>query len=68
MLVRNKVVSVNFSIAMDASTINSTTFGYKTSRKHSVRNSFVSGTTAKFVPATVLAANTTLYTATPIQE
>ncbi|CAM3104076.1 ice-binding family protein [Flavobacterium frigoris] len=60
---RNKVVSVDFSIAMDASTINSTTFTVKQAGTTVLGAVSYSGTTAKFVPATVLAANT-LYTAT----
>lgn len=60
---RNKVVSVNFSIAMDASTINTTTFTVKQAGTPVLGTVSYSGTTAKFVPATVLAAST-LYTAT----
>ncbi|HEY4618148.1 MAG TPA: ice-binding family protein [Flavobacterium sp.] len=60
---RNKVVSVNFSVAMDASSINSTTFTVKQAGIAVLGTVSYSGTTAKFVPATVLAANT-LYTAT----
>lgn len=60
---RNKVVSANFSIAMDASTINTTTFTVKQAGTPVLGTVSYSGTTATFVPATVLAANT-LYTAT----
>lgn len=60
---RNKVVSVNFSIPMDGSTINSTTFTLKQAGTAVSGTVSYSGTSAKFVPSTVLAANT-LYTAT----
>lgn len=60
---RNKVVSVNFSIPMDASSITTTTFTVKQGETKVLGTVSYSGTTAKFVPATVLAANT-LYKAT----
>jgi hypothetical protein len=60
---RNKVVSVNFNIQMDASSINATTFTLKQGTTTVGGTVSYSGTTAKFVPSTVLAANT-LYTAT----
>ena len=60
---RNKVISVNFSGQMDASTINTTTFTLKQAGTPVLGTVSYSGTTAQFVPLTVLAANT-LYTAT----
>lgn len=60
---RNKVVSVNFNIQMDASSINTTTFTLKQGTSTVGGTVSYSGTTAKFVPSTALAANT-LYTAT----
>ena len=59
---RNKVVSVNFSSEMDVSTINTTTFTLKQAGTPVLGTVSYSGTTAKFVPLTVLAANT-VYTA-----
>ncbi|SDG78108.1 Ig-like domain-containing protein [Flavobacterium omnivorum] len=60
---RNKVVSVNFSVQMDASSINTTTFTLKQGGNPVLGTVSYSGTTAQFVPFTVLSANT-LYTAT----
>ncbi|WP_366187356.1 ice-binding family protein [Flavobacterium ovatum] len=59
---RNKVVSVKFSSEMDVSSINTTTFTLKQAGTPVLGSVSYSGTTAKFVPLTVLAANT-VYTA-----
>lgn len=62
---RNKVITVNFSKEMDASSINTTTFTVKQAGITTVLAGTVSysGTTAKFTPSTVLAA-TAIYTVT----
>jgi hypothetical protein len=60
---RNKVITVNFSTEMDASSINTSTFTVKQAGVAVAGAVSYSGTTATFVPAAVLAANT-LYTAT----
>lgn len=60
---RNKVITVTFSTAMDASTINNTTFTLKQSGITVLGTVSYTGTIASFTPSTVLAANT-LYTAT----
>ena len=60
---RNKVITVNFSKEMDASSINTSTFTLKQAGVAVSGTVSYSGTTATFVPAAVLAANT-LYTAT----
>jgi hypothetical protein len=60
---RNKVISVNFSTEMDASSINTSTFIVKQAGVSVQGTVSYSGTTAVFIPTAVLAANT-LYTAT----
>src|SRR5690606_28033975 len=57
---RNKVITVNFSKEMDASSINNTTFTVKQSGIIPIVAGTISysGTTAQFTPSTVLAANT----------
>lgn len=60
---RNKVITVNFSTEMDASSINNTTFTLKQSGTTVLGTVSYTGTSASFTPSTVLAANT-IYTAT----
>lgn len=60
---RNKVITVNFSKEMDASSITTSTFTLKQAGIAVSGTVSYSGTTATFVPAAVLAANT-VYTAT----
>jgi hypothetical protein len=60
---RNKVITINFSEAMDASSINATTFTVKQGNVAVTGTVSYSGTTAKFIPLTVFTAQT-LYTAT----
>jgi hypothetical protein len=55
----NKVISVTFSEAMDASTINSTTFMLKQGTLNISGTVAYQGTTATFTPASVLIAGTT---------
>ncbi|MFE3872453.1 Ig-like domain-containing protein [Flavobacterium sp. ZS1P70] len=59
----NKVVSVNFNMPMKASTINATTYTLKQGTTAVSGTISYSGTTAVFIPALPLTANT-LYTAT----
>ena len=59
---RNKVITVNFSTEMDASSINTTTFTLKQAGITVLGTVSYSGTSASFTPSTVLAANT-IYTA-----
>jgi hypothetical protein len=59
---RNKVITVNFSTEMDASSINATTFTLKQAGVTVAGSVSYTGTTAMFTPSTVLAANT-IYTA-----
>lgn len=59
----NKVISVNFSKEMDASSINTSTFTLKQAGIAVSGTVSYSGKTATFTPAAVLTANT-LYTAT----
>lgn len=59
---RNKQVSIGFSEAMDASTINSTTFTLKKGLANVAGTVSYSGTTAIYTPTLALDANT-LYTA-----
>ena len=60
---RNKVVSINFSEAMDASTINTSTFTLKQGSTSVSGAVAYSGTTATFNPTNALGANL-VYTAT----
>lgn len=60
---RNKVVSVNFSEAMDPATINGTTFTLKQGTASVTGTVAYSGTTATFTPSALLNENVT-YTAT----
>lgn len=60
---RNKVITVNFSTQMDASSINTTTFTLKQAGITVLGTVSYTGTIASFTPSTVLAANT-IYTAT----
>jgi len=55
-VVRNKVISVNFSETMDPSTINGLTFSVKQADIALEGNISYSGTTAKFISRTLLAA------------
>ena len=59
---RNKVIIVNFSTEMDASSINTTTFTLKQAGITVLGTVSYAGTSASFTPSTVLAANT-IYTA-----
>ena len=54
----NKVVSISFSEAMDASTINNTTFTLKQGLVNITGTVAYEGTTATFTPATALTAST----------
>ena len=60
---RNKVISANFSEAMDLSTINGNTFSLKQGTTVVPGTVSYSGTTVKFTSTNILEANT-LYTAT----
>ena len=55
---RNKVITVNFSKPMEASTINASTFKVKQGSVAVVGTISYSGTTATFIPVTSLAAQT----------
>jgi hypothetical protein len=56
---RNKEVSVNFSEAMNASTLNTSTFTLKQGTTSVSGTVSYLGTTATFIPSVLLAANTT---------
>ncbi|SRX73707.1 ice-binding family protein [Aequorivita antarctica] len=60
---RNKVISVNFSEAMDSSTINASTFSVKQADLQLEGTVSYSGTTAKFISETLLGPDTS-YTVT----
>jgi hypothetical protein len=62
-VVRNKIVSADFNMAMNPSTINTTTFTLKQGTNPVDGTVSYSGTTAYFSPNSLLAANT-VYTAT----
>ena len=62
----NKVVDINFSEAMDPSTITSSTFTLKQGETVVPGTVDYAGTTATFTPSNILAANT-IYTATLTQ-
>jgi len=62
-VVLNKLVSVNFNMPMKASTITTSTYTLKQGTTTVSGTVTYSGTTATFIPATPLAANT-VYTAT----
>ncbi|WP_339886723.1 ice-binding family protein [uncultured Flavobacterium sp.] len=64
---RNKVITVNFSKSMEASTINASSFTVKQGTVSVLGTVSYSGTTATFIPVTVLAAQTQ-YTATITTE
>lgn len=63
LVVRNKIIQVNFSEAMDPLTINANSFSLKQGTTVVTGTVSYTGITAKFTPANVLEANT-VYTAT----